>query len=62
MRNSKTGIRGVYWNKYNGKWAAQVKLNGRNKHCGYFDSIEEAEKAVREGRKKYMPYSIENRA
>lgn len=40
--NSKSGVMGVYWNKKSGKWHAQVGLNGRKTHVGYFDNIADA--------------------
>ena len=43
---STTGVRGVTWVKDHRKYKAQVTLNGKNHHLGYFDTIEEAEAAV----------------
>lgn len=49
-RNSGTGVRGVNYDKRSGKYAAQVghTTNGvrKNHWIGYFDTIDEAEKAV----------------
>lgn len=56
--NSESGIRGVSFNKMANKWHARVVVNYRKFNLGYFDDIKEAEKAVIEGRKKYMPYSM----
>lgn len=58
-RTSKTGIRGVYWHARVKKWRARVRINGKYKQIGEFDNISEAEKAVKEARAKYMPYSKE---
>lgn len=57
--NSKSGVRGVVWNKQAKKWRAQYTLNRKCYHVGTFDSIEEAEKAIKEARAKAMPYSSE---
>jgi hypothetical protein len=57
--NSKSGIRGVVWSKQKKKWTAQYKLNGKRVHVGTFNSVEEAEKAVKEARKKHLPFSNE---
>jgi len=45
--NNKSGVRGVYWDKKARRWTAQVALNGQSYHVGYFDTIPEAESAVR---------------
>lgn len=59
-KRSETGIRGVSRNKKWGKpWRARVRLNGKDKHLGSFDTIEEAEQAAINARKKYLPYSTE---
>lgn len=57
--NSKTGIRGVSWDKSKRKWRATLGVNNKHIHVGRFETIEEAEKAVKEARAKYMPYSQE---
>ena len=44
--NSKSGVRGVTWNKGKKCWKAEVAHNRRRIHVGYFKSIEEAEIAV----------------
>lgn len=44
--------RGVYWNKPNSKWHAQIKLNGRSKHLGYFSTAEAAHAAYLTAKRK----------
>jgi hypothetical protein len=39
---NKSGYKGVSWNKENHKWYAYIKINGRNKHLGTFDTPEDA--------------------
>lgn len=56
-KNSKSGIRGVYWNEVGGKWNAQISINHKDTNLGSFTSKEEAEKAVLEARSKFMPFS-----
>jgi len=34
--NNKSGLKGVCWHSRAGKWGAQIKINGRQKHLGYF--------------------------
>ncbi len=59
QKNSKSGIRGVYWDKRKQKWGAQLEIMGNCVFSRSFDSISEAERAVKEARAKYMPYSQE---
>ena len=35
-------FKGVHWDRCNGKWQAQIRKNGRNKHLGLFVSDVEA--------------------
>lgn len=37
-----SGVIGVGWHKKCGKWVAHIRLNGRRKHLGLYDTIEEA--------------------
>jgi hypothetical protein len=57
--NNNTGVRGLYWNKSAKSYHARVKINGKYKSIGYFKNIKDAEKALIEARKKYLPYSNE---
>jgi hypothetical protein len=52
--NSRSGIRGVVWDKANNRWNAVVRLNNKDVFCRYFRNIIDAEKAVIEARKKYF--------
>ena len=42
---SVSGFTGVTWHKKSSKWQAQIKVNGRNIHLGFFTDINEAVKA-----------------
>jgi hypothetical protein len=46
MANSRrlgpSGFKGITWNGQKRKWVAQIKVNGKQKHLGYFDSAEGA--------------------
>lgn len=55
--NSKSGIRGVSWSKREGKWKAQIRVNFKDIHLGYFDDVEQAKVAVEIARKLLMPFS-----
>ena len=43
--NNKTGVTGVYYRKYNGKYSALIKDNGRQICIGTFTNKEDAIKA-----------------
>ena len=43
--NNISGFKGVSWDKRYAKWRAAIQVNGRKKHVGYFDTIEEAIRA-----------------
>jgi hypothetical protein len=43
--NNTSGFKGVYLNKQSEKWCAQIKLNGKNRQLGRFDTPEEAHAA-----------------
>jgi hypothetical protein len=45
-RNSRSGVRGVWWYPRYQKWVAKVRHNYELMHVGYFDSLAEAEAAV----------------
>ena len=56
MRN----IKGYTWCKRDKKWRAQIQLNKKGIHLGYFDTEEEARNAYLEAKKKYhiMPQLV----
>lgn len=35
--DNKSGLKGVYWNKEQRKWASSASANGRRRFLGYFD-------------------------
>lgn len=37
-----SGVMGVTWSRQAGKWHAQIRKNGRIRHLGYFEKIEDA--------------------
>ena len=43
-RNNSSGYKGVCWNKEHEKWVAQVGINKRKIHLGYFTSKKKASK------------------
>lgn len=40
--NNNSGVTGVHWYKSRSCWAAKIKINGKNKHLGYFDNLSDA--------------------
>lgn len=48
QRNSRSGVKGVYWNSTSGKWIASVTVNYKHRHLGSFSTKEEAAIARRE--------------
>lgn len=55
-RDSKSGIRGVYWNTRRGKWLVDIRTHGLRFTRG-FDSIDEAERVAVKTRREMMPLS-----
>lgn len=45
-KDSKTGVRGVYWDRVRGRYLAQFQKGGKRTHVGYFDTIEEAAREI----------------
>lgn len=39
---NKSGVTGVYWSKTHNKWCASIGFDKKQKHLGFFDSIEDA--------------------
>jgi hypothetical protein len=60
-RNSRSGVRGVYWEPKRGQWRAVITLKGKHKHIGRFSHISEAETAVKKAFAMYMPFSKESK-
>jgi len=50
--NNTSGVKGVTWLKSRQKWVAHLQLNGRKKHLGCFDTVEDAEKARKDAELK----------
>ena len=41
-RTNSSGHTGVCWHKRNEKWLANIRVNGKRKHLGYFNILEDA--------------------
>jgi hypothetical protein len=55
--NRSSGVRGVYWNARADKWIAKVKHMGKYTHVGTFETVEEADIAVRAKRAEMFKHS-----
>lgn len=51
-KDSKSGVRGVCWNKEKNKWRAEINVEGKRKHIGLFSRIEDADAAYKAARAK----------
>lgn len=51
QKNNKSGVKGVSWHIPTNKWRAQLRLNGKTKHIGYYSNLHEAAIAIIEARK-----------
>ncbi|MGQ2942900.1 MAG: HNH endonuclease [Blastomonas fulva] len=52
-RKNTSGTTGVYWHSHRQKWAAEIRVEGKNKHLGYFAKIEDAVAARKVGSQSY---------
>lgn len=56
-----SGVTGVFWNKNNDKWGANIGLNGKTIYLGIYDNFEDAVEARMKAEKKYFgEYSYNN--
>lgn len=53
-RQNKTGVAGV-WPRYNGRFQAKIRVDGKTIHLGTFRTVEEASAAYQEARNRYRP-------
>ena len=42
LLNNTSGHKNIFWDKRDSKWKVQLRVNGKNKHYGYFENIEDA--------------------
>lgn len=53
-KNNKFGIKGVYWNKKGKKFHAQIRVNNKRIHLGFFNVLGDADSAYRKAEEKYF--------
>lgn len=56
-RNKSSGILGVRWAAHANKWSAQIQVNGKSKHIGYFKNKDDAYQAYLSFKKILHPAS-----
>jgi hypothetical protein len=52
-QHNRTTAKGYTWNKTANKWKAQIGLNGKTIHLGYFNTEEDAKQVYLEAKEKY---------
>lgn len=60
LSNSKSGVRGVHWDKENECWLAQIGHHGKRLHVGRYDTLAEADRAVRAKRAELFTHDDAN--
>jgi len=58
-KNNASGYLGVYWNKIEKKWSAQIAINGKDKRLGVFNTAEEASEAYLKAKRKLHTFWVE---
>jgi len=56
-KNSKSGVKGVFWHKGTKKWKAYICHNGKDIHLGYYVNKDDAIAARIEGEKEYYTHA-----
>lgn len=51
--NNKSGYKGVIWSKSKRQWRANIRVNGKVLHLGYFENPEDAHTAYCEAARQY---------
>lgn len=52
-KNNKSGVNGVRWRYGKQKWCADIKINRKPIHLGYFNDLQEAARVRKEAELKY---------
>ena len=59
--NNNSGFRGVCWHKRDKKWRAQIKLNGKIKYLGSFNTSEEAYECYLKAKREMHTFWVEDK-
>lgn len=52
-KNNTSGYKGIYWNKRKEKWHIHLTVNQKDRHIGYYETLEEAINARNVAVKKF---------
>ena len=55
--DNRVGLLGAAWDKHANKWLARIKLNGKQRHIGYFATAEAAHAAYLTAKAELHPFS-----
>jgi len=55
---NKSGVKGVCWRKDRSKWQAQITVENKLKHLGYFATLKEAAEARNAAVREYWPEEV----
>lgn len=58
-KTNSSGFPGIHWHARDQKWMAQICVNNRKIHLGYFDDLNEAVEARKSAKIKHHPSSPE---
>jgi hypothetical protein len=53
-KDNTSGVKGVTWNKQHQQWRAQIQVNGKKQHLGYFRNTHSAASAYINAAKKHF--------
>lgn len=53
-KHNTSGVKGVCWHKRKNKWHAQIRVNTKRLHLGYFTSLSVAQQAYISATKRYF--------
>jgi hypothetical protein len=59
--NNTSGFIGVTWHKKHKKWRAQIKIKGKKKYLGQYNTPEEAHAAYLCAKRELHPFWVENK-
>ena len=54
QKSNTSGVIGVSWDKDRSKWRAQIRVNTKKLHLGYFDDFDDAIRARKDAEIKYF--------
>lgn len=59
-KNNTSGCIGISWVGKRNRWLANIMINGKTKHIGYFESYRDAVREMKKARLKHHPFSDAN--